>query len=554
MVAPKISSIEDLKVSIPEHAREYLEHQLRHLYSEQNVEGNTMLSSNLEAKHHLDRILKAMKLSPKITFCRVNLILAKRDDVINELEDLLQEWKNERLDRIQLMKSSNSNDGRDVFLKICPNSIFEDCIEIKWCYTNIKELNADEKHSCKIAKGLVLNSNCRHPPPPTSSDTKNRLSSMSSEKRLKRKDLGWPDTHRVVICDRFCGEAVLRGSDIFVRGILCADSGVRAGEEVAVYADLNENGSKMSRGLLLEQYNGHCIFLGTGITGCSRAEMFNQQQGVGVYLSKGIRVAQSDSPPLNNVLTDKMMLQNLPSVLVARALDPKRGEILLDMCCAPGGKTSHMASIVRNDALIVACDKSRKKVLSVRENLKQKGATCVIPLATDSTKLVERNGSTWQSVKEIISDASSSEKDSLLNIKTFHAESFDRILLDPPCSALGLRPKLLVQTKAKELIKHANFQKLFISQAIILLKIGGTMTYSTCTFNACENEDMIRYILDEYPCMKLVPIDYSVGGCGLPGRGLNDTERGMVRRFDPSGEEDTMGFFVGKFVKAKHAP
>lgn len=77
------------------------------------------------------------------------------------------------------------------------------------------------------------------------------------------------------------------------------------------------------------------------------------------------------------------------------------------------------------------------------------------------------------------------------------------------------------------------------------------MTYSTCTFNAAENEDMIRYILDKFSFMRLVPIDYKVGSSGLPGRGLNDVERDMVCRFDPSGTDDTMGFFVAKFVKAR---
>ena len=98
-------------------------------------------------------------------------------------------------------------------------------------------------------------------------------------------------------------------------------------------------------------------------------------------------------------------------------------------------------------------------------------------------------------------------------------------------------------------MKHSNYQKMFINKAFTLLKPGGTMTYSTCTFNAAENEDMVRHILDEYPCMKLVPITYNIGYSGLPGRGLSDEERKMVRRFDSSGLDDTMGFFVAKFFK-----
>jgi 16S rRNA C967 or C1407 C5-methylase (RsmB/RsmF family) len=90
---------------------------------------------------------------------------------------------------------------------------------------------------------------------------------------------------------------------------------------------------------------------------------------------------------------------------------------------------------------------------------------------------------------------------------------------------------------------------MFVREAVALLKPGGTLTYSTCTINADENEGMVRYIMDEYPCMQLQPIEVDIGLCGLPGFGLGDKERSYVRRFDPSDTADTMGFFVAKFRK-----
>jgi 16S rRNA C967 or C1407 C5-methylase (RsmB/RsmF family) len=134
-------------------------------------------------------------------------------------------------------------------------------------------------------------------------------------------------------------------------------------------------------------------------------------------------------------------------------------------------------------------------------------------------------------------------------VKKFYPESFDRVLLDPPCSALGLRPKLQVATTLNELKKHARYQRQFIREAVSLLKPGGTMTYSTCTIHADENEGMVRHILDEYPEMKLVNVGIDIGLPGLPGVGLKESERGLVRRFDPTNDADTMGFFVAKFVK-----
>ena len=141
--------------------------------------------------------------------------------------------------------------------------------------------------------------------------------------------------------------------------------------------------------------------MGTGIAGCSRADMFRNQKGIGVYMSKGVRVSDTDLPPLNGVLEDKMMLQNLPSIVVGAALEPKQGEIILDMCCAPGGKTSHIASLVRNKALIVACDKSKRKILTMSEKVRARGASCIVPLAVDSTHLVVSDGSDWKSVKNV---------------------------------------------------------------------------------------------------------------------------------------------------------
>lgn len=138
-------------------------------------------------------------------------------------------------------------------------------------------------------------------------------------------------------------------------------------------------------------------------------------------------------------------------------------------------------------------------------------------------------------------------------IKQFYPETFDRIVLDPPCSALGLRPRLFVEQETlQDLEKYANFQKKFVGEAVTLLKQGGFMTYSTCTINSAENEVMVHHILDVYPCMELFPINCTLGRPGLPGFGLRDEERDKVRRFDPHDEEaDTMGFFVALFRKKR---
>jgi 16S rRNA C967 or C1407 C5-methylase (RsmB/RsmF family) len=152
---------------------------------------------------------------------------------------------------------------------------------------------------------------------------------------------------------------------------------------------------------------------------------------------------------------------------------------------------------------------------------------------------------------QVLALAQLRKKDGLLDVTRFYPESFDRILLDPPCSALGLRPKLFVtQTTLDDLKYFASNQRCFARQAVALLKPGGIMTYSTCTIHGFENEAMVRHVLDEYPIMELLPIDINLGLPGLGGFGLDERECSFVRRFDPADKKaDTMGFFIAKFQK-----
>ena len=142
----------------------------------------------------------------------------------------------------------------------------------------------------------------------------------------------------------------------------------------------------------------------------------------------------------------------------------------------------------------------------------------------------------------------------------FDPESFDYLLLDAPCTALGLRPRLVLPQNVAERHSTAHYQRTLIDAAVRLLKVGGFMVFSTCTINPGENEANVRYLLDKYSFMKLVPQTPHLGGIGLTGSIpggqdgkimglLNDDEAKLVQRFDPSSELDTTGFFIAKFEK-----
>jgi len=178
--------------------------------------------------------------------------------------------------------------------------------------------------------------------------------------------------------------------------------GIRKGEEVAVYADLMRSKKRVLRGSLMEEYAGECVFLGLGIAECHRATIFRENRGLGVKMCRQqTKRAGLLLPPINGVLPDKMYVQNLPSILVGHALGPKSGDVILDMCAAPGGKTNHLASLTNNDATIIACDKGRRKMVTAGRNFKALGATCIVPLHLNSTNNVIRDGSKALSAKEV---------------------------------------------------------------------------------------------------------------------------------------------------------
>ncbi|TMW61604.1 hypothetical protein Poli38472_012795 [Pythium oligandrum] len=350
-----------------------------------------------------------------------------------------------------------------------------------------------------------------------------------------------------IIVDRLCGEAVLRGSDIFARGIMSASSGINTEDRVNIFVDLDH---LSTRGSDTIEHKGRKLLIAHGVMKMARAEMFRAQRGLAV--SSITRVCP-DAPPMNGVLSGDIYVQNLPSTVVAHALDPQEGEVIIDMCSAPGGKTSHVATLMKNKGILVACDRSKRKAIELKKLFtEQLPFDIVTPLRLDSMhSVLPKSDATPLSVREVLDQAkASTPKDShLLQVAGFYPETFDKVLLDPPCSALGLRPRLLHAGEEDDLAIFTSMQRNFIWSAVYLLKPGGTLVYSTCTINPKENERMVRYALDNFP-LRLEPQPIHVGDTGLTNQGLTEAEAALVQRFDPSNETlDTMGFFCAKFTK-----
>jgi hypothetical protein len=349
---PGTTSLHDYQVSIDPKVRDILTEQLLPLYN-----GNTH-----EARLHMERIMASLKLPPTTSLCRTNWIQSSsRKDL---MEDIIS----------SLLDSWDLSDTVDIVVQ--PHAQFADVVEI----------HASGKATAASAP-IPLS---RHSVPETSPDDTVLFANWP-----RRQQLGWPMTHRVIICDRFCSEAVLRGSHIFVKGILCADANIVEGECVAVYGYVGREKKKPNRGthvMDIINNNGNntirpFLFLGLGKTHCPRSQLFSNETGIGVSMT--LHRAGPILPPLNSIGRSHCMMQNLPSIVVGHALDPQPGDVILDMCCAPGGKTTHLASLVRGDATIVACDKSRTKIVGLLDLVKRMGAeSCITPLVLDATKCV----------------------------------------------------------------------------------------------------------------------------------------------------------------------
>lgn len=217
-------------------------------------------------------------------------------------------------------------------------------------------------------------------------------------------------------------------------------------------------------------------------------------------------------------------IQNLSSILVTLALDPKEGDVILDMCAAPGSKTSHICAVTNNNANIIANDSDPARVGSIRNVLNQFGA---------KAKVSFNEGQIFGRM---------------------YPNYFDKILLDAPCSGEGLiylnGEKPLRYWSIKKVRISSLIQRELIESAFRALKPGGTLVYSTCTLEPEENEGVITDLLAKHDDAKVEKIDVGVvGNRGITKWSGNKyhPEVAKTTRIIPSAK--MMGFYIAKIKR-----
>lgn len=171
-----------------------------------------------------------------------------------------------------------------------------------------------------------------------------------------------------------------------------------------------------------------------------------------------------------------VIIQDQTSILATEILDPKANSKILDMCCAPGGKLTSIAALSNNKALIYGCE--------INENKR---------------KLIEQN---------VLKTNSKIESIFYLNALDIQENNFDYILLDAPCSGIGVirkKPEIRLKNPKKLFYNDiTNLQRKLLAKAHSLLKVGGELVYSTCTINIEENQNQAKWFKDQFNDIKII--------------------------------------------------
>ena len=209
-------------------------------------------------------------------------------------------------------------------------------------------------------------------------------------------------------------------------------------------------------------------------------------------------------------------IQDESSMMPANVLNPMPGNRVLDMCAAPGGKTTHIAEKMNNDGSILATDIHAHKLDLIDETSNRLGIEIIQTAPVDGRKAAEY----------------------------LQKESYDAILVDAPCSGLGVtrrKPDIKYTKREEDFESLHKIQLQLLDNAVKVLKDGGRLVYSTCTVDLLENEGTVHEFLASHPEMELVPIE------NLPHELLMKQQNGMLQVFPQDFGSD--GFFVAAFQK-----
>ncbi|WP_438421904.1 16S rRNA (cytosine(967)-C(5))-methyltransferase RsmB [Bacillus siamensis] len=211
-----------------------------------------------------------------------------------------------------------------------------------------------------------------------------------------------------------------------------------------------------------------------------REKLLNEMENAGLEAEAGdlspdaIKLLKGSIANTEFFQNGQVSIQDESSMLVARALDPKPGETVLDACAAPGGKSAHIAELMENEGSLTSLDLHRHKVKLIKEGAERLGLTIIDAQTMDARKAGD----------------------------AFGAERFDRVLVDAPCSGFGVirrKPDMKYTKTPDDSRRLSEIQLGILREIAPLVKKGGTLVYSTCTMDRTENDEVMHAFIQEHP-------------------------------------------------------
>jgi 16S rRNA (cytosine967-C5)-methyltransferase len=263
-----------------------------------------------------------------------------------------------------------------------------------------------------------------------------------------------------------------------------------------------------------------CIRLST--LRLTEAEILAKLEAEGVIVEKAEQLRYTyrvlkTARPLNRIDSYRLgyfYIQDKASCFAAEAADPKLGDTVIDVCAAPGAKTTYLAQLMQNQGAIYSVDYSKRRMQVWRQEV----------------------GRMWVNIAQpVIADA---------RISLPFTVDADVMILDPPCTSTGVFAKLPAakwRLSQKSIQKMTDIQGIMINNCAGKVKAGGTLMYSTCSITVEENEMIIQRFLDRYPEFSLAEISPKMGLPGLQGLEL-------CQRLYPHIHHSN-GFFIAKLRK-----
>lgn len=299
-----------------------------------------------------------------------------------------------------------------------------------------------------------------------------------------------PTLNLRVVVDKFTAEAVLQGANVYAPGVLSCQ-GLRAGQKVTVVDRLHEP-------------------VALGIARMGENEILTFRKGLAIETQLA-RYQVPNLRALKEFADGSLYPQSLPSIVVGRVLAPAPTETIVDLTCSPGGKLSHICQLTFNQAKLIGIDRNPRKIEVTKRTLERLGCSNVTLLVCDARRVPEE----------------------LTDLKA------DKVLVDPPCSALGLRPKLFDYSTFERVEGLAAYQKQLLRAAARLVTMGGTVVYSVCTVTKQECEEVAQFGIDKCG-LELVEQEPVIGDAGEP-------PFHYCQRFHP--HVHGTGYFIAKFRK-----